>query len=44
MVMPDLHSPSVLKAAKKAGVDVDNMASVNAADRRYAAAEAAAWR
>ncbi len=44
MVMPDLHSPSVLKAAKKAGVDVDNPASVNAADRRYAAAEAAAWR
>ncbi len=44
MLMPDLHSPSVLAAAKKAGVDVNDPASVNAANRRYAAAEAATWR
>ena len=43
MVLPDLHSPRALAAAKKAGVDVDNRASVDAADQRYAAAQARAW-
>jgi uncharacterized SAM-binding protein YcdF (DUF218 family) len=42
--MPDLHSPRALAAAKKAGVNVDDPASVNAADRTYAAAQAAAAR
>lgn len=43
-VMPDLHSPRALAAAKKAGVNVDDPASVNAADRTYAATQAAAAR
>ena len=43
MVLPDLHSPRALAAAKKAGVDVNSRASVDAADRRYAAAQAQAW-
>ncbi len=32
---PDLHSPRMLRAAARAGVDVDDRASVAAADRRY---------
>ncbi len=32
---PDLHSPRVLRAADRAGVDVDDRASVAAADRRW---------
>jgi len=43
-VLPDLHSPRALAAAKRAGVDVDSRASVDAADARYAAAQALAWR
>ena len=39
---PDLHSPEALKAAAAAGVDVDDPASVAAADRRYEAAQLAA--
>ena len=33
--VPDLHSPRVLRAAVRAGVDVDDPASVAAADRVY---------
>jgi lysophospholipase L1-like esterase len=43
VVRPDLHGARALAAAKKAGVDVNDPASVNAADRKYAAAQAAAW-
>jgi lysophospholipase L1-like esterase len=41
-VLPDLHSKRVLAAARRAGVDVDDPASVAAADRRYARAQARA--
>ena len=41
-VLPDLHSERVLAAARRAGVDVDDPASVAAADRRYARAQARA--
>ncbi len=40
-VAPDLHSPEALAAAREAGVDVDDRASVDAADRRYSARQAA---
>ena len=39
-VRPDLHSKRVLAAARRAGVDVNDPASVAAADRRYARAQA----
>jgi hypothetical protein len=42
--VPDLHSPQALRAAARAGVDVDDPTSVNAADRAYARLEARAWR
>lgn len=42
-VAPDLHSPRALRAARLAGVDVDDPASVAAADRRYSTAQARAW-
>lgn len=38
-VLPDLHSPRALAAARKAGVDVDDRISVDRADRRYSAAQ-----
>ncbi len=41
-VLPDLHSKRILAAARRAGVDVDDPASVAAADRRYARAQARA--
>jgi lysophospholipase L1-like esterase len=41
-VLPDLHSRRVLAAARRAGVDVDDPASVAAADRAYARAQARA--
>ena len=41
-VLPDLHSNRSLAAARRAGVDVDDPASVAAADRRYARAQARA--
>lgn len=37
---PDLHSPKALAAARRAGVDVDDPASVDAADRRYSLLQA----
>ncbi len=40
--VPDLHSARALAAAARAGVDVDVRASVDAADRRYDAAQARA--
>jgi hypothetical protein len=41
--VPDLHSPRVLRLAAKAGVDVDDRSSVDAADRRYSRQQAKAW-
>ena len=41
--LPDLHSPRVRRLAEKAGVDVDSISSVNAADRRYSRQQAKAW-
>ncbi|NHA69850.1 SGNH/GDSL hydrolase family protein [Phycicoccus sp. CMS6Z-2] len=38
--VPDLHSPEALAAARRAGVDVDDRRSVDAADRRYSARQA----
>lgn len=43
-VLPDLHSPEALAAARRAGVDVDDRASVDAADRRASARQAAEHR
>ncbi len=40
--LPDLHSPGVVAAAARAGVDLTSRASIDAADRAYAAAQAAA--
>lgn len=42
-VAPDLHSARALRAAKLAGVDVDDPASVAAADARYSRAQHRAW-
>ncbi|MBM6405376.1 SGNH/GDSL hydrolase family protein [Phycicoccus sp. CSK15P-2] len=39
---PDLDSPRARKAAKRAGVDLDSRASIDAADRRYEARQRAA--
>ncbi len=39
--VPDLHSARARTAARRAGVDVDDRASVDAADRRYSALQAA---
>ncbi len=39
-VAPDLTTPAAKAAAKKAGVDLRSRASIDAADRRYAAAQA----
>ncbi len=41
-VAPDLHSAQARAAARAAGVDVEDRASVDAADRRYEKAELAA--
>src|SRR6478735_3182295 len=41
--VPDLHSPRVLRLAEKAGVDVNDRSSVDAADRRYSRQQAKAW-
>ena len=40
---PDLTTPRARAAAAKAGVDLSSRASIDAADRRYAAREAAAF-
>jgi hypothetical protein len=39
--VPDLDSPAIRAAAARAGVDLSSRASIDAADRRYAAAQAA---
>ena len=39
---PDLQSPEIRAAAARAGVDLSSRASIDAADRRYAARQAAA--
>ena len=39
-VLPDLTTPEAKAAAKRAGVDLSSRASIDAADRRYAAAQA----
>ena len=39
--VPDLDTPAVRAAAARAGVDVSSRASIDAADRRHAAAQAA---
>ena len=39
---PDLSTPAVRRAAARAGVDLGSRASIDAADRRYAAAQARA--
>ena len=38
--LPDLGSPQIKKAAARAGVDLNNRASIDAADQRYAAIQA----
>ncbi|WP_377639750.1 SGNH/GDSL hydrolase family protein [Oryzobacter terrae] len=42
-VAPDLTTPAAKAAARKAGVDLSSRASIDAADRRYAAAQARAF-
>ena len=42
--VPDLDSPAVRRAAERAGVDLRSRASIDAADQRYAAAQARAYR
>jgi lysophospholipase L1-like esterase len=44
VLVPDLHSPKALAAAERAGVDVDDRASVDAADRLWSARQAAEHR
>ncbi|HMM96490.1 SGNH/GDSL hydrolase family protein [Phycicoccus sp.] len=44
VLLPDLHSPRALAAAQRAGVDVDDRASVDAADRLWSARQAAEHR
>lgn len=39
-VAPDLHSPRVLAAAKRIGIDVDDRAAVERADRRWSKRQA----
>ncbi|HEX8487660.1 MAG TPA: SGNH/GDSL hydrolase family protein, partial [Propionibacteriaceae bacterium] len=39
---PDLSSPQIVRAAARAGVDLSSRASIDAADRRYAAQQARA--
>lgn len=41
---PDLDSPQIKRAAARAGVDLSSRASIDAADRRYAALQAATRR
>ena len=41
---PDLGSPAVERAARRAHVDLSSRASIDAADQRYAAAQARAFR
>ncbi|SEP97210.1 SGNH/GDSL hydrolase family protein [Microlunatus flavus] len=41
---PDLTSPAVKQAARRAGVDLSSRASIDAADQRHAAAQARAYR
>jgi hypothetical protein len=38
--IPDLDSPQIRKAAARAGVDLSNRASIDAADKRYAGIQA----
>lgn len=40
---PDLHSKRALRLAERAGVDVSDRHSVDAADRRYSRAQAHSW-
>ena len=40
---PDLHSARALRAAKRAGVDVHDRRSVDAADQRYSRQQAQRW-
>src|ERR1700712_431415 len=40
---PNLHDAHALRAAKRAGVDVNNPRSVDAADARYSRAQGKAW-
>jgi hypothetical protein len=42
--VPDLRGPAVKRAAARAGVDLRSRASIDAADRRYAAAQARPYR
>ena len=42
VTLPDLSSPRMKAAAARAGVDLSSRASIDAADQRYAAAQAAA--
>lgn len=39
----DLHSPRALRVAQRLGIDVNDRASVDAADRRWSARQARAW-
>jgi len=41
--LPDLHSARALRAAKRAGVDVNDRRSVDAADQRYSLRQARSW-
>jgi len=43
LVAPNLHSARALQAAKRAGVDVNDLRSVDAADRRYSRVQSRAW-
>lgn len=43
-VAPDLHSPRALRAAARAGVDVDDPRSVDRADRIHGARQDRVWR
>ena len=40
---PDLHSARALRAAKRAGVDVNDRQSVDATDQRYSRRQARSW-
>ena len=43
LTAPNLHSARALQAAKRAGVDVNDPRSVDAADRTYSRAQSQAW-
>ncbi len=42
--VPDLDSPAMKRAARRAGVDLSSRVSIDAADKKYAAAQARAYR